>query len=154
MVSNKVLVGVGTVGAVAAIALAGSSAVFAQSENGQNGLAQRIATKFNLNQDEVQAVIQEDRDARHEEHLNQLVADGKITEEQKTLLQEKHKEMAAQRQQDQSLMQEQRQQKREQNRAEMEAWAEENGIDLESLRPDDAPKGDGGGRGMHRGGMM
>lgn len=155
MTYNKLLISVGSLGAVAAIAFAGSAVVLADSENGQNGLAQRIAQRFNLNQEEVEAVMQENREARHEEHLNQLVADGKITEEQKALLQEKHKEMQANRVQDRNLSQEEREAKREQNRAEMKAWAEENGIDLSVLGGprEGGPKGPGKGMGMHRSGQ-
>ena len=92
MTRNQILMGVGSLGAVTAIAMAGSAAVLADSENGQNGLAQRIAQKFNLNQADVEAVIQEEHQARHEARLDQLVADGKSTEEQKSLILQKQEE--------------------------------------------------------------
>jgi hypothetical protein len=84
-----------TAGLAVAAVVAGSSlfafshSAFAQS-NGSDSLASKIAAKFNLSESEVQAVIDEERQARHIEHekrledrLTQAVSDGKITSEQK-----------------------------------------------------------------------
>lgn len=66
---------------MAGILLVGGVA-FAQTTPNQNGgLAQAIATKFNLNKDDVQKVI----DTQHQDimkaRLDQLVKNGKITQE-------------------------------------------------------------------------
>jgi len=90
-------------------------------------LAQRIAERFGLNQDEVNTFMNQVREERRNQgddapkyFLDQAVADGKITEEQKNLLEQKREEM---------------QSERETHRQEMETWASENGIDLSLLGP-------------------
>ena len=122
--------------------LALGSNVFAQSEgtNSFPPFLERIAEHFNLDESEVTSFMEQMHEERHEQmqermqtHLDDKVADGTITEEQKQLLLEKHNEMQAEREQ----LRQERQAEREEHRAEMEAWAEENGIDLESLRPED-----------------
>jgi hypothetical protein len=147
-ITTKTIAVSGSLIAVAAIAFASTSAVLADSENGQNGFGERFAKRLGLSSEEVK----EQRQVRQQDNLSQAVADGKITEEQKNLLLEKHQEMDAKRQQNRELSAEERQAAREKNRAEMQAWAEQNGIDLESIRPDDAQRGNGPreGRGMHR----
>lgn len=66
----------------------------------QQSLAQKIAQKFNLNQDDVQKVIDDNRSAhdaerqqRLEDQLNQAVKDGKITSAQKDQILAKMQEM-------------------------------------------------------------
>ena len=57
---------------------------FAQT-NGQNGgLAQAIASKFNLNKDDVQKVIDQQHQDMMKQHLDKLVAKGTITADQET----------------------------------------------------------------------
>lgn len=72
----------------AGLALTSHSALALAQTN--DSLAGKIATKFNLNQDEVQAVIDEEHEAKaaefqqkYEERLSQAVTDGKLTSEQK-----------------------------------------------------------------------
>lgn len=88
-------------------------------------LVSRIAEKFNLNTDEVQAVfdsVQEERmqemEQNREEKLNQAVQDGVLTEDQKNSLQAKMEEHMGER---------------EQNREEMQAWFASEGIDEQAL---------------------
>lgn len=125
-------------------------------ERGQGGpesLIQKLVERFGLNQDDVQAFFDEIRQekqtemqAKREEKLNEAVANRDITEEQKNLITAKQEEMRTEMEslRDQDLTQEQRKELREQHRTEMQTWAEENGINLESLRPE-------GGRGMRGG---
>lgn len=112
--------------------------------NPHDSLIQKLVQKFNLNEDEVRAVFEEEKAAMHtkmqaqlEEKLNQAVADGKLTEEKKQLILTKHKELKQQREtlmeEMKNLSEEERKEKMEQHRASLEAWAEENGIDMEYL---------------------
>lgn len=78
------LVGVLLVGGVA----------FAQTTGGNNGgLAQAIASKFNLNKDDVQKVIDTQHKDRMKSRLDQQVKDGKITAEQEAKIIAKQAEM-------------------------------------------------------------
>jgi methionine-rich copper-binding protein CopC len=142
-----------TMATVAAISVLGAglltaSTAFAQSEstsqNPMDSLVQKIAQKFNLNEDEVQAVFDEAHKERHaqmkagfEERLSTYVSQGKITEEQKQLILQKHEEMEAEREANKetfrNLSKEERRSQMESKHAELEAWAKENGIDLQYL---------------------
>lgn len=88
-------------------------------------LINRIAEKFNLKQDEVQKVaqdfrlekmktIQDQRKKNFEEKLIQAVKNGTITEAQKQAFLKKFDEL---------------QKNRESERAEMQDWAKQNGLD-------------------------
>lgn len=88
-------------------------------------LINRIAEKFNLKQDDVQKVAEEFRTekmktmqvqakTRLEEKLTLAVSDGKITEVQKQAFLNKFDEL---------------QKNRESERAEMQNWAKQNGLD-------------------------
>ncbi|HLC83669.1 MAG TPA: hypothetical protein VJI69_07550 [Bacteroidia bacterium] len=104
----------------------GVSRTNAQSTaNTQQTLIQKIAEKFNLNKDEVQDVaddfrtqkiqtMQAERKARLEQKLSEAVSSGKISETQKQAILKKHDEL---------------QKKHEAERAEMETWAQQNGLD-------------------------
>jgi len=110
-------------------------------ENGRDDLIQKLAQKFGLNEADVQAVFEQDRQERQqqmetnfEERLNQAVADGQLTEEQKNLILEKHRQIKDQREQNQgnwqNLTQEQKHQKNQEQRQELQDWATQNNIDL------------------------
>lgn len=88
-------------------------------------LVERLAERFNLNQDEVQSFFEEQKEEHHrlmmqnkEEKLNQAVSDGVLTEEQKQALLDRWEEMKAHR---------------EEHHQEMQQWFEEQGIDPEKL---------------------
>jgi hypothetical protein len=120
-IRNKVAAGSAML-AVVATSLAGFSTVSAQSGSSGDSLAEKIASKFNLNQDEVKAVFDDDR-AAHEaerqsqitERLEKAVDKGEITAEQKTKIEAKMKEL---------------QDAREAERASLESWATDNKIDM------------------------
>lgn len=137
-----------------------ASTAFAQStttaQDPMSSLVQKIADKFNLNKDEVQAVFDEAHKERHtqmqadfEKQLSQYVSDGKITEQQKQLILEKRKEMEADREAKKdafkNLSDEERKSQMDQKKTELESWAKQNGIDLKYLMPH-------GGRGPGMGG--
>lgn len=103
-------------------------------------LLDKIIEKFGLNRTEVEQVVTDYRTERrnqmqtqYEQRLNQAVADGKITEEQKKLILEKHNQLQSQWDAESN--------ERQQHREEMQAWAKENNLDLSYL-----------GMGMGRGG--
>lgn len=99
----------------------------AQGAGRSDNLVQKIADKFNLDKEEVESVLDEERSTRESERqqkvsdrLQQLVDDGEITAEQKTLIENKQKEL---------------QEKRETERTELKNWAEEHDIDLQNVMP-------------------
>lgn len=120
---------------------------------------QAFIERFNLNEDEVNEFMQEQREEREQyrtQHINDKLADavaeGKITEAQKEALLEK---MAEHHSQADELRQQSREEHREQmesHREEFKAWAESQGIDLEELGFMQGPR-EGMGRGMHKNGM-
>lgn len=132
--------------AVAAVGLAGVGSVglaSAATDNGSSGtsIVDKIATKFNINKDEVQAVFDEERNQHKAEmqqdrsdRLAQAVKDGKLTQEQADHITAAFKEID-------TLIgdtrpDEQSEETHEQIRAKMDAlhdWAEENNIDMPDL---------------------
>lgn len=118
----------------------------------------KFAEKFGRSEDEVRAVFDElhqDRlqqmQANFEQRLDEAVAAGTISEEQKQLLLEKHNELHQMHQdmwlETQGMTPEERRAIMVAQHDEMESWAEENGIDLNSLQLRMGPGGPG--RGMH-----
>lgn len=157
--------------ASAAILLSGGVLVQKTSaaENLQNGdtdLITRIANKFSLNKDEVKAVFDEnhqEQQAKKEQlqadRLSQAVTDGKITAEQKTLIENKLAEikqkMETIRQSGDNTVDH-----REQMRAvmdELKTWTSDNNIDTQWVRPlgrgNGGLGGEPGSRGDHCQGM-
>lgn len=67
---------------LATILLVGGVAFAQTGPNQGGGLAQAIASKFNLNKDDVQKVIDTQHEDMMKQHLDKLVKDGKITQEQ------------------------------------------------------------------------
>jgi len=104
-------------------------------------IIEKLVERFGLNQEEVEQLFDEVREerqaqmkAQHQEKLNALVEEGKITEEQKQAIIAKHEEMQAEKQENfgawKDLDPEERRAKKQEHREEMQTWAEENGIDL------------------------
>ena len=113
----------GTAATIGIASLAGVG-VSAQSTS-QESLINRLAEAFNVSQEEVQTVFDEEKTARQaelaeerSEDLQTLVDDGTITAEQKTAIEAKQSELQTQR---------------ESQKEELEAWAEENDIDAKYL---------------------
>lgn len=130
--------------AIIGTSLATTNFVSAQNTTGSNSLVAAIAAKFNLNQSDVQAVFDEEHQKRETEmkqqmeaKLTQAVADGKITEAQKQAILKKFAEMKNNRpnpDEFKNLTQEQRKAKMDEKKKEMETWANQNGIDLQTLQ--------------------
>ena len=107
-------------GAVTTLGLAGAfgtHAALAMHGNNDDGLVEKIASKFNLNEADVQAVFDDyksDQEAeRTSEYLQKLVDKGKITAEQKTLIENKLSELRD---------------KKNQEMTDLRTWADANGI--------------------------
>ena len=136
-------------GAVATIGVAGvtglGTASAASDTSGSNKLVDKIATKFNLDKSEVEAVFQEEKSEREaerqqkaEERLDKLVAEGKLTEDQKSKILAKHAELRAQMEKGQgSLKDKTKEEMRalmQERQEELKAWAEQQGIPVKYLK--------------------
>lgn len=143
-------IGVAAAGILGVGGLLGTSYVLAEDTSDYPLIVQNIADKFGLNPDDVELVFEDTKDERRSNHLDHLVEDGKITEEQKTLILEKEKEMEAKREEimNSEMTVDERTEAMQNLRDEMKAWAEENGIDLPMM----GRMGDMGGRGVFGGG--
>ena len=142
--TKKLLVSLIVLGGLVSAGYFGAGAIFADDNNPHDTLITRIAQKFNLNENDVEAVFQSVRDERQtemkkqqEDRLNEAVSDGVITEEQKNAILTKMQE---------------HQEVRGQNREEMQNWFKDQGIDETKLR--DYLGFGGRGRGMGPGSGM
>lgn len=108
----------------------------------KSSLVDKLASKFNLNKDDVQAVFDEERaerQAKHglkiEERLTQAVADGKITEDQKDKILAKMKELKAQRESNRDkfmdMTDDERHEAIKSEAESLKTWADENDIPME-----------------------
>jgi septal ring factor EnvC (AmiA/AmiB activator) len=117
------------------------------SSNSMTGLVDAVASKFNVNKADVQAVFDEQRDkmeAKRTEQVKtdvaQLVKDGKLTQTQADALLKKRDELQAEREAAKRSITEtdktsdQRQAEMDAKRTELETWAKEQGIDRQYLR--------------------
>lgn len=132
-------------GSVGLSSLAGVGMVSAASNTDhQDSLVSKIATKFNVNKEDVQKLFDEERAARQAEHekevsdrLQKLVDAGTITADQKTAIEDKLKELKASREAERenmkNLTEEERKAKMDAKRTELENWAKEQGLDLSKL---------------------
>jgi membrane-associated HD superfamily phosphohydrolase len=122
---KKSLLVAGAVTSVGLASLTGVHAVSAATDANGDSLVSKIAQKFNLNKSDVQAVFDEnkterdaERQAEMSDQLQQAVDDGDITAEQKTLIENKLKELQSARQTEHDAL---------------DAWVKEQGIDVEYL---------------------
>jgi len=114
--------------ALAIVTVTGAGISYAHGDGNQEGQHERRAQM----------------QAQHEETLEQAVKDGKLTEDQKSLLSEKRTEMRAERE---DLTRDERHEQRGEHREAMHSWAEENNIDLSAIQ------GLGNGKGFARNGF-
>jgi len=120
-VQNKVIIG--AVSALTVLLIGGASmSAFAQGHNSDGSLVDKVASKFNLNKQDVQAVFDEERQAHQQEQkanksadLQSKVDDGTITADQKAAIEKKLEEMHT---------------SREQSKTALEDWAKQNNIDV------------------------
>ena len=127
--------------AILTVGILSSTSVSAQ-DSVYPPIIERIADKFNLNKDDVRSVFEEvhneraaGRYAGFVERLDDLVAEGKLTGEQKQALMDKHDEMQKKMEELASLNRTERAGKLKEIRDEYKAWAESQGIDLSIIRP-------------------
>jgi hypothetical protein len=129
-----------------------ASAATPSSED--DSLASKIATKFNLNKEDVQTVVKDYRTEQHANHqaehqkrledrLTQAVKDGKISEEQKSKIINYMKSQESFFESLRDKTEEERHTAMETHKAEVKKWASDNGIDLQYVMPG----GPGGERG-------
>jgi len=122
-------------------------------------IVDRIAQKFGLKQADVQQVFddvknenQANAEKKYENMLATAVKNGKITDAEKSLILNKHKELIALRSQKQNatptLTPQQRKDAMQKQKDDLTAWAKENNIDVKYLF------GGFGMMGGKRGGMM
>jgi polyhydroxyalkanoate synthesis regulator phasin len=118
---KKSMLAAGVITTVTAGSLLGLGSASADTADGSS-LIDKIASKFNLNRDEVEAVFDEEkaerqaeRQADFSEELQEKVDAGDITAEQKTAIEAKMTEM---------------QTARETEREAIQQWAEDNNIDM------------------------
>lgn len=133
-------------GSVFGVGLVGAQ----DSTNPASSLVQKIAQRFNLNPSDVQKVFDEEHEERHqkmqekmEQRLSQAVTDGKITESQKQAIINKFAEMKNNKPDPEhfkNMTEEQRHQEMEQKKAELETWASQNGLSLDTLHELMGPK--------------
>lgn len=147
MKKKALIASIATAGVAASVLVGGVTfaQTATQTTNPSANLAQAIASKFNLNKDDVAKVIEEQHQSHMNDRLTQAVKDGKLTEDQKNKIVAKHAEMkpkfeAARAETDDAK----RKAAMDALHKEMQQWAKENNI----------PKGFGmmgpGGRG-HKG---
>lgn len=154
------------VGGLLTATLLGGS-VFALSASaataGDDSLATKIATKFNLNKDEVQTVIDEvhqehqkerraEMQTRLEDRLSSAVKDGKLTEEQKTKILDYVSSQQSFFDSLKDKTEEERKDAIETHRDEVKKWAQDNGIDEKYVMFGGGMKGGMGHGHMMRGG--
>ena len=125
----------------------GTSVAKADEARNYPPIVQKLVERFGLNEAEVKSVFDEqrtekqaERQAKHEEQLNQAVSDGVISEDQKAALIAKREEMKPEKGEFKDLSKEEREAQRETHRTEMQSWFESQGIDHESLREYMGPK--------------
>lgn len=161
MTITKTLSTVGVGAAIVAGSMLAVNFASAQSNKSdrQSELVSRLSTELNVDSSAVQSVFDEikqekmaEREAKMEEHMSTLVAEGKITQEQADALKAKKEEMQTAREalRDQDLTREEIHKQMEQTLEEFKTWAESQGIDLEAIHPKDGPDQGHG----HHGRMM
>lgn len=147
---KKQLITAGIATAVGVTSLAGFGVANAATDTSNStgpmsSLVDAIATKFNLNESEVQSVFDEqrtqmkaEREAEIKEKVAQLVTDGKITQAQADKINAKRAELKAEREANKdssdTKTREAMKSEMEAKRTELKTWAEENDIDEQYLR--------------------
>jgi SMC interacting uncharacterized protein involved in chromosome segregation len=124
---SKSMLAAGAVTTFAVASLAGLGAVSAHGSNG---------SRTNENNNNVQKM--EQRQEQRTERLQTLVDSGTLSEDQRAALEAKHEEMHALRDElkTQDLSREEMRERMHEKRDEFKNWAEEQGINLDELRPE------------------
>lgn len=152
---------VGSLGAVGAVSAAtDNSAAASSGTNPMSSLVEKIASKFNLNQDDVAAVFDEARSEREAEmkqersdRISQAVTDGSLTQEQADYITAALAEIDSLR--GDGNPEDENDTTREQIRTKMDTlrtWAEQQNLELRNIigGPGHGHGGPGGFGGFHR----
>ena len=145
---KRALLTAGIVSAVGLAGAAGVSSVYAATTatgptDPMSSLVDKIAERFSLNKSDVQQVFDENRQAmqaereqRIKDELNQLVTDGKLTQDQVDKINAKRTELKAKRDEARSSGQSasDRRTAMQAERTELAQWADDNDIPTEYLR--------------------
>ncbi len=141
--------------AIIAITLMSANYVSAQEGVVNRPIVQRLAEKFNLDTNEVQKVFDEERETRQAERyalfvekLDDLVAEGKLTQEQKDYLVAHHEKMQGVHEEMITLEPSERREKAQSLHSELEVWAESQNLDLSEIMPFQGRVMHGAGNGM------
>jgi hypothetical protein len=145
MKKHLVAVGIASTVGLAGVAGVGMASAATDTTNPQDGLISAIASKFNLEKDEVKKVFDEqraanekEREAKVNEELAQLVKDGKLTQAQVDTLKAKkaelQKEREANREEVKDKTRDEMKAKMDAKHTELENWASAQGIDKEYLK--------------------
>lgn len=154
---NKRTLVIGAVTAASVASIAGASLVSAQTANNGSGntIIDKLATRFNLNRDEVKKVFDENHQAHEAEHqktmtdrLNKAVSDGKLTQAQADNITAKLSEMKTFMDSLKDKTPQERHDAMETKRSELMQWAKDNNIPTNYLAPGGFGMGKGH-RGMH-----
>lgn len=138
--------------AIVGASVIGASSVSAQNTDVRQNMIKSLAQKLGIEESKVQTAMdaihserQAEMQKKIEEKLAQAVKDGKITEAQKQLILKKHAEMKAEQDRNRDTMRNmtpaERKTAMEKKRAELQAWAKENGIDMSVFQLGMGPKG-------------
>lgn len=131
------IIPIAAVGLIAMLAFASVDTVKAHGfSNNKENLAEMIAQKFNLDQQTVEDTMQEFHQNQMEQRLEAAVQEDRITQAQRYAILEKHEEMYDRMEElrNQDLSPEDMRELRADIHEEMQAWAEEQGIDFEAFR--------------------
>lgn len=134
------------IGAITAISAAGftgvniaNAATTTESTNPMSSLVDAVASKFNLDKTQVQAVFDEqrstmeaEREAEIKTQVAQLVTDGKLTQDQADKINAKRAELQKEREANRDTMQsmstDERKAEMEKHKTELDTWFSDNGI--------------------------
>jgi hypothetical protein len=142
--NKKVVLAMLIVGIFSMGLMRASSIYASDKEENRSSLVRKIATKFGLKESDVQAVFDEEMGSRKSrmkqnfiDRVDQLVKDGKISQEKKDLILKKHDEVESKRDSQrtafQSMTRGQRLEVQKKEHQEMQEWASANDIDIRLL---------------------
>lgn len=142
VVGSSIILGTASLGTLSVPALA-------VDQTSYPPIVQKLAEKFKLNPEEIQSVFTETRKEEHTDNLEGLVEEGKITEEQKAIIDSHHDEMMTKMEalRAENKTREEIHEALEVDREEFKTWLDEQNIEL----PMGGPRGNGEGIQMRRG---
>jgi molecular chaperone DnaK (HSP70) len=156
MTTTKVLVSTGVSAAVLAGSLLAVTAVSAAEqstrEDRRNEHISALSERFNLNEEEVRSFYEEqreihraEREQKRAQHIQSLVEDGTLTQEQADQLESFREEMHELKVslRESGASRDEIKEQIESSKEEIKSWAETEGINLETIKPERAERGFG-----------